>query len=384
MPPSRYVHLESARLRFGHKVDRLAPYFERTDPLADAAVGAMFKADRAQRERWIDAAFHGSHEVPAELSTLVLQVKTLPLWFDPVRAERGGKVILRSGLWGGLTLAYKSLLTAYGSPAGSKPLTFSGRLEKDVPRRIGETGRFVETLSGDGALGPDSGSVRAILRVRLMHAQVRALLLKSGRWQAADWGQPINQVDMAATTLLFSIVLVEGLEDFGVAITPEEREDVLHLWRGVGWKLGVEDELLCTRASEARQLLDLILFTEGPADEDCRKLAHALLEGPPRDSATPAEARLLELQRTFNFALARRLIGDERADLLGIPRTPVRYGLPALKQAVRFADRAVVATGWGRRASLQLGERYWRRAIEQTLGGKGTGLFGLPISLRND
>ena len=33
-----------------------------------------------------------------------------------------------------------------------------------------------------------------------MHAQVRRLLLGSGRWDVEAWGLPINQADMAAMT----------------------------------------------------------------------------------------------------------------------------------------------------------------------------------------
>jgi hypothetical protein len=370
MPPSRYVNLPEARVLYGHRVDRLAPFFDRADPLADEAVAEMASANKSQRERWIDAAFAGeTQDVPRALTLLTEAVKSHPVWFEPARSARGGEVILRSGLWGGLSLAYKSMLTAYCSPAGVKPLAFSGRLTEDVARRIGETGRFVETVSAQGALEPDSEAVKVTLRVRLMHAQVRYLILLSGKWNADAWGVPINQVDMAGTALLFSSVLLEGLEQFGVAVSAPEREDVMHLWRTVGWKLGVHDELLALDFEQGRKLLDLILFTQEPPDEDCRALTAALLEGPN------------ELQRTMNRALARRLLGDVRADALGIPATAVQYGLPALQQAVRWADRAVVATGWGRRASLKWGESYWKRAVEQTLGRKGAVMFGLPTSL---
>src|SRR5690349_5006712 len=113
MPPSRYVKLPEARVLYGHRVDRLAPFFEQVDPLADEAVADMAQGDRAQRERWIDAAFLGkTHDVPRALSALTDAVKSHPVWFHPERGLRGGKVILRSGLWGGLVLAYKSMLTA--------------------------------------------------------------------------------------------------------------------------------------------------------------------------------------------------------------------------------------------------------------------------------
>ena len=48
MFPSRYTHLDAARARFGDRVDRLAPFFFKVDPLADAVVEA-FEALPPQR-----------------------------------------------------------------------------------------------------------------------------------------------------------------------------------------------------------------------------------------------------------------------------------------------------------------------------------------------
>jgi hypothetical protein len=61
------------------------------------------------------------------------------------------------------------------------------------------------------------------VKVRLMHAQVRRMLMKSERWKSAQWGLPITQHDMARTTLLFSLSVLEGLRAFGVKC--EELDD---------------------------------------------------------------------------------------------------------------------------------------------------------------
>ena len=41
MFPSRFVHLASARARFGDRVDRLGEHLSRVDPIADAVVASV-------------------------------------------------------------------------------------------------------------------------------------------------------------------------------------------------------------------------------------------------------------------------------------------------------------------------------------------------------
>jgi hypothetical protein len=45
-------------------------------------------------------------------------------------------VLLRTGFLGGIVLGFRSLVAGYCSPAGNKPLAFSGRLREAAPRRL--------------------------------------------------------------------------------------------------------------------------------------------------------------------------------------------------------------------------------------------------------
>jgi hypothetical protein len=48
-------------------------------------------------------------------------------------AARGGEVLLRHGFFGGIVLGFRCLVAGYCSPAGNKPLAFSGRLREAAP-----------------------------------------------------------------------------------------------------------------------------------------------------------------------------------------------------------------------------------------------------------
>src|SRR4029453_61812 len=106
------------------------------------------------------------------------------------------------------------------------------------PPRLPGPRRFVSLVDQPGSFAPGAPGWVAAARVRLMRAQIRRLLRQSPRWDASPWGEPINQVDMAGTTLLFSLVLVDGLRMLGFRIEQEECEEVLHLWRIGGGVVG--------------------------------------------------------------------------------------------------------------------------------------------------
>src|SRR5436190_2004130 len=83
----------------------------------------------------------------------------------------------RRGLLGGLVLGARSLIYGYASPAGNKPLVLSGRLREAAAPRLHETSKFVSAIVRPGGLRPGGEGWRISVRVRLMHAQVRRMIL---------------------------------------------------------------------------------------------------------------------------------------------------------------------------------------------------------------
>ncbi|MFP2906394.1 oxygenase MpaB family protein [Pyxidicoccus sp. 3LFB2] len=288
---------------------------------------------------------------------------------------------MRAGVLSGMVLGLKSLVGGYCSPAGNKPLVFSGRLQEMASRRLAETGRFVQAVCLPDGMRPGHDGWRTSVRVRLMHAQVRHLLSRDPRWKTEEWGTPINQVDMAGTVLLFSLVLAQGLQQLGVALSREEREDLLHLWRYVGRVLGTEEELLPTGEREAEVLWELITTTQAPPDDDSRVLTRALMESPLRDAHTRAERLATERFISITYALGRYLIGDTYADALGFPRSRWRFALPALRALIISGDRVLHGLPGAEGLTLAAGMAYWQRTIQVGLAGVGA-TFPLPEALR--
>src|ERR1700733_5498854 len=281
MFPTRFVHLPAARARFGDRVDRVGAYLSRVDETAVRVVAAIDEMPPGAGWKVFDeAAARGIAQVdgaPESFRALFADVERVPVWVDWATLDRGGAVLLRAGVLGGIVLGLKSLVTGYATPAGNKPLIFSGRLAEQAPRRLQETSRFVQATIRPGGLRPQGEGYRISLKVRLIHAQVRRLILRSGRWDSGAWGEPVNQHDQVGTLLLFSLLVLDGLRQLGLRISSEDAEAYMQLWRYSGTLMGVDTELVPTTESEARRLADLIAATQDEPDADSRLLTHALL-----------------------------------------------------------------------------------------------------------
>jgi len=368
--PLRLHQVEATREHFGDLLERLVPYLDRKDPPADEVVAALAGMDRVSRERAIDTALDGgTHLVPHPLRELVAAASVVPPWVDWERHRRAHDVFLRPGLLGGIVLGLRSLVYGYAAPAGNKPLVFSGRLKERSARRLAETGKFVTAVTALDGLRPGALGWKLVLRVRLMHAEVRRLLLASDRWSYEAYREPINQHDMLATILLFSNVFIDGVRLFGVHVTAAEADDYQHLFRWVGELIGVEPELLPATHAEATRLARFIRLTQGPPDDDSRELVSALIEGPLRQAETPRERRNAERQVAVARGLCRSLIGDELADELHLPRDYHSHWAFGIRTTFRLLE--VTRRGSPRINALVqlLGRHYWDFSVERGLGG---------------
>jgi hypothetical protein len=380
MLPSRFINLPGARARFGDRVDRLGAYLTQVDPVADAVVEAIEALPPG--EGWAlfrQAARAGIASVPAApeaLRALFDEVERVPVWVDWDRVDRGGAVLLRAGPLGGLVLGLKSLVLGYASPAGNKPLILSGRLEESAGRRLNETARFVQATIAPGGMRPHAPGWQLTLNVRLIHAQVRRMILRTDRWDAPSWGAPINQHDELGTSLLFSVVVLEGLRQLGARIAPADSEAYMHLWRWSGWLMGIDRDLLPSTEAEGRKLGDLIAATQGDPDEDSRRLTRALLQAPVRDAKDARERTNAGRLARFSAGMCRSLLGDTMADHLGVAETSWRYAVPFARRLVSSMELVRANLPFGDDYALSAGTRYWERVVD--LGLAGAAELGLP------
>jgi hypothetical protein len=382
--PRRYVNLSSARLRFGDRVDRLGQFLVKVDEPADRVVDAIESLPKGEGWRLFEQGLRGGSRAvpnaPPAIRDLLDEAAEVPAWVDWSTCDRGGEMLMRVGVLGGAVLGSHSLVLGYASPGGNKPLVLSGRLKEQALTRLNETARFVQAVSRPGGMRPFADGWQITLKVRLIHAQVRRMILRSGKWDEGAWGAPINQHDMAGTTLLFSIAIMDGLRKLGVRIDSAEAERYIHLWRWVGRVIGVDQALLPASEADATRLADLIAATMAPPDQDSRDLTKALFDAAWIGAHTPTQRREAARKVLFGTTLCRELVGEEMADALRVPRNTFRFAMPMVRRLVGGVERFTRVVPFAERGAIAAGTAYWDRVVEIGLQG-ATYEFALPSQL---
>jgi hypothetical protein len=349
-------------------------YFDQGDPLADAVI-AMYQElpageGRKLTERALNEGIAAIPDAPEPLVSFFRHVETVPSWIDQQQLQKGADVMMRTGPFADLVLRNLSLTSGYLSAAASKPLMFTGQLDRMTPRRLIETARFWVDVHKVNGMSRFGDGFKSAVHVRLMHAQVRHMINKSGRWNQAEWGQPINQAAMMYTILEFSQILLLGLRALGFRFTLAEREAVIHHWRYIGYLSGVHEHLLPENEQQAKQALWMQYLTFfGLLDDDTRALGQAVHGVPMQRAAnSPIGKGLARLESSYRAAYSRLLLGPQNGDALGLPKTPVgTLAVLATFPAIFSLETARRSIPGSTKALAVLGRRIIGDALSQTL-----------------
>jgi hypothetical protein len=329
------------------QVQRLRAFAQAEDPRADAVVAWMRKQPRGEGHKLFEQALaegiDGLGSPPAELAAFFRDVEATPYWVDRDRLERGARAITRTGLLGLFPLGDMSLMGGYLASRATKSLVGTGAIEHMATKRLVETATWWIEVTTPGSLKRGAKGYASALRVRLVHAHVRAAMNRRRDWDYEAWDRPINQVQTTGTLLLFSLVFVFGTQLLGVRYTERERADILHLWRYVGWLMGIDEKLLPANEDDAWRMLWLLAFTEFVPDDDSKRLAKALL----KSHASIGEGRgafgkvLSHVSVRVHSSISRLVLGKTNADFLGLPNDPVAQAAILAVAGMNFAAETV-------------------------------------------
>ena len=103
---------------------------------------------------------------------------------------------------------------------------------------------MTHAVAKPGAMRRDGEGFKLTVHVRAMHALINNRFEVDGRWDVDRWGLPINQTDQVGTLGLFNSTLLLGGRVLGRWVGAEDSRAVMHLWRYVGWLLGVNEDWL--------------------------------------------------------------------------------------------------------------------------------------------
>lgn len=355
------------------------------DVAADRLVDWMHA--RGMREAWPrvqQAIEHGVGQLSdpePELRAFFDAVEARPAWVSDALLEEGARVCGLGGRAGMRALAVTGLMAGYQLSAVNQALLATGALEKGAARRIAETTKWWIDVTEPGAMARFGEGFKGTLRVRVIHAMVRRQLAQRPTWDAADLGLPVNQTDMQATYLGFSIVYVLGLKLMGIPLRPREKEAVLHLWRYIAWVNGVREDHLHAedalgRGAElaAMRLLHANLLTQRMADADSARLAQALADEPLHRHYARWPVLTGRFNRAMQLSIARACMGNDTLRGLGLPLWRLPWYPLAMMAFNQPLHRLMRALPGGREALMAWGRRRQRDYLPVLFGEQAPAL----------
>ncbi|KAG9324409.1 hypothetical protein KVV02_004429 [Mortierella alpina] len=319
---------------------KLEPLRRLGDPLADDALAALeIKPGEDAVEALLAYTAQASNEQRSSApQQLLTQVMAVPDWVDWDRVQRGQQVYWRYCLFISHALLHFSLAGGFSIPKITKVLNSTGYLSgKRTKERVLETSQFVlDVVHSLDNLQPGSGTAwKSIIQVRFLHAGVRSRLSKISRahskyYNLEEHGVPINQEDLLGTLFSFSNTMWRVMETrMDVHMTTQEREDYLHLWRYVGYMMGVDDILGVTQTPErADACLESIVLHLADPDRESGRLCSTLLRNiAPQSTLTLKIIKAIGLPDPYkvHMALAEHLLGSEFWKVNGLPSMTLPY-----------------------------------------------------------
>lgn len=305
-------------------------------------------------------------DTPLAVTAFIEPLTHDPAWLDRDLLARGQRVYHRFGRNAADVLLQLSLIGGYRFGGPTDLLVATGGLtEGMVRRRLGETQLWATRLSVPGALEPHAEAWRLTLHVRAMHALVNDTFLERG-WDVGRWGLPVNDTDQAGTLGLFDGVALIGVRALGVPVSRADSAAVMHLWKYVGWLMGVHEDFLTDSERERHRINYHVLLSQTGMTDAGRELTQAivdvqaeLFDGPRgRLRGRWEQERLLSMLTVF--------LGRESMREFGVPiRPPWAHAVAILQNLVRYrllgrgtAGRARLER-WGDTVSDDLLARYF-------------------------
>lgn len=304
----------------------------RTDAPADNAIKMLFATlAPTQTYEWLQWFTTENTNIPSDyqnISHFFDNNCSLPIWADLEKMKKANLFFEKNKENILFTLGTYSLPYCYAAKNGVKVLFLSKRLQTDAKKRLEETANFLINITSKDIFLENilqnkniSKGVFLCLKTRLLHASIRHFVVNKTVWNATEWGEPINQEDMAGTNLSFSYIILQGLKKMNISFTDEEAENYLHLWNVIGHFLGVEEQFLPDTMKESFWLDKLIAERQFAPSEEGKILTKALL--------AVFEETVSSFYNKTAIAQMRFLLGDKIADMVDVPKSTLFSGILA-------------------------------------------------------
>ncbi|MCQ9640192.1 DUF2236 domain-containing protein [Chryseobacterium sp. WG14] len=361
------IEFSGAEVSF-ENFEKYSQFFYHVDEIGDEVVKEVYftkKYQEASREieGYIRNGVSETDNVPDSIKKLFAQTQRVPEWLDYNLIKSGAELCMRSNLDSLISLRDYCLIGGYDYAYLNKPLVVTEALKKGAVKRLSETLDFWVNVTRYNALEPHAKGYEFAIKTRLIHSYARLSIKKHYKdWDTENWGEPINSWDMMATYIGFSLVFLHSLQKLGNTFSAEEEQGIFHLWKYVGYLLGIPEQLLPDNKKQATEYFFLWTSVQPPSDKDSVLLAHSLLNESLENPILKFEFQRKNL-RYLHICCTWFLLGDEVCKRLQIPEVSNKKLFPKSKIFFnKIYDRLV-----SRKARIQRGNKDQMKVLEDYL-----------------
>lgn len=348
--------------------EQFSAFFYHADEIGDEVVKEVYlvkKFHEASREieNYIRNGVAEGDNVPDSVKKLFAQTQKVPEWLDYSLLKSGAELCMRCNLDSLISLRDYCLMGGYDYSYLNKPLTATEALKKGAVKRLSETLDFWVNATRYDALEIHAKGYEFAIKTRLIHSYARLSIKKHYRqWDTENWGEPINSWDMMATYIGFSLVFLHSLQKLGNTFSDEEEKGIFHLWKYVGYLLGIPEQILPDNKKQATEYFYLWTSVQPPSDKDSILLAHSLLNESLENPILKFKFQRKNL-RYLHICCTWFLLDDEVCKRLQIPDVSNKNLFPKTKIFInRIYDQVV-----SRDARIKKGNKDQMKVLEDYL-----------------
>ena len=292
------------------------------DPLGEAMARDLAELEPGESRRLLQAAMDQQGEdalknAPASLHAFFEDAEKLPEWLDyadfapGVRMfHRNSSVILAAFVAGVLIEGFTTNI--------AKSFFITGRVRDQGRRRLGQNNRHMTEIFLPGGLYRHGDGWKLSVRIRIVHAQIRHLLLNSDEWDYDAWGLPVSGAHLGYAVSAFSARLLKHMKTLGAQYNDVEYNSFMAVWRYTGYLMGIPESILFHDGDEALRLYDIGHMCEPEVPIESIVMAHSLVNSAPLIAGKTEPADRQHLAQ-YVYRVSRGLIGKQQADELMYP-----------------------------------------------------------------
>lgn len=320
-PPSRWSDefLDSMRLVADPETDALM-----ADLFRSVNVAGLLEL-RSILERW-EAPL--TPNIPQSIREFLEKPVVFPDWVDQRKLDRASDMFVSYGPVTAMMILLDGFPHTLTNPTEARAF-FLGQVfnPNTIKNRMYQLPHFMISITQKGGLaqtrvpGPQESvkkgqSILAAQKLRLIHSGVRLRLqlpqiLPENNWDVAVCGQPINHEDLTAAILTLCFFTGDGMKKLGIEISREDEEARLHLWKIIGFLLGLPEEMQPRDLEDARALHAIIRRRRTRKSAEGVAVAAELIR--------VMQSMLPRTHRSLPAALLRYNLDVETADMLEMP-----------------------------------------------------------------